>query len=1047
MKIHSSFISKSRSAAVLLGLGSMFAAGLALTAAPAELETLEKQFREVPMEARRCTGPLFWMHGDESRAQLEGELAKVAEGHNGIFTAEPRPHKDWLGEGWYRDLGICLDFARKNDLSMIIYDDWWWPSQMMGGRVPPEYGSKRLNAVAATVEGPQALAADGYGDARLVAVIAGRIAGEGEAVDGASLVDLTGSVRDGKLTWPVPAGKWRVMKFTWEFLGKRGGQQKYISVDGASPDCVDWFIKTVYQPHYDRFGQDFGKTIVGYFYDEPETQGDWGSDVPKLIAERKLDLKKLLVAYKFKLAGEEQASAWYAYLDSFAESWGRTMYGGMSRWCREHKVYSMGHFMEHNNDFFSRTLCAGNMMQLQKYSDMGGIDLVCCQLYPGQRKEGVYQMPKIASSISHVYGKPKDLAFCEIYGGYFQKLTYPEMKWLADWHQVRGVNFLIPHSFNPRAPYDGDYPPYFYNGGQEPRWPLYRVWADYNNRLSTLLTDGRHVAPVAFLHLGQSLHAGANMRPEKMTSVLQDALFDCDWLPYDAWEGQAGLAGREITLHQESYRVLVLPAAEVIPYPTLLKARRFFENGGVVVAYGMLPSKSATLGHGSQEIAALRESLWGPAAAPGLGRCKTSAAGGISYFLPAEPTPEDIQKVLGADAGIHPALEVAAGDTGRWLHVLHRQKAGSDVFLVCNQNHQGAARTFRFKIAAAGEPECWDAMRNEITTPSYRRLDARTVEVEMTLEPSESQILVFQPQKRHLPARLDGACPPAWPSIPVARQPVPAVSVEAPVGGPAAERYPLEGCQWMWHPEDREAAGAVGFRKTLELPADRKVKAARFMLTADNEFTLFVNGRQVLARPEDFESWRRLEKVDLAPYLVPGKNQFAILGNNTLPGPAGLIGRYVVEFADGEPMTGCIDATWKVSRPVPDGWMKPGFADEAWPLAKAVAAYGAGPWGRLEKRQSPKCVSPVKADPFDGRCEIPADWMKPQTRVFLELEDLRPEAAARVTVNGQDAGGFIGRPFRLEVTALVKPGANTLRIEPFAPVSARLVRESQTAGK
>ena len=110
----------------------------AAVAAEPTLATLERQFRELPMDARRLTGPLYWMHGDETKAQLEGELAKVLEGGNGIFTAEPRPHKDWLGEGWYRDLGICLDFAHAHDLKMIIYDDWWWPSQMKGGRVPPE---------------------------------------------------------------------------------------------------------------------------------------------------------------------------------------------------------------------------------------------------------------------------------------------------------------------------------------------------------------------------------------------------------------------------------------------------------------------------------------------------------------------------------------------------------------------------------------------------------------------------------------------------------------------------------------------------------------------------------------------------------------------------------------------------------------------------------------------------------------------------------------------------------------------------------------------
>ena len=49
------------------------------------------------------------------------------------------------------------------------------------------------------------------------------------------------------------------------------------------------------------------------------------------------------------------------------------------------------------------------------------------------------------------------------------------------------------------------------------------------------------------------------------------------------------------------------------------------------------------------------------------------------------------------------------------------------------------------------------------------------------------------------------------------------------------------------------------------------------------------------------------------------------------------------------------------------------------------------------------------------------------------MDDVAPEAAARVTVNGKDAGGFIGRPLRLDVTRLLQPGTNTIRIEPFAP--------------
>ena len=126
-----------------------------------------------------------------------------------------------------------------------------------------------------------AFSAPGYAS-NLVSVVAGRVV-EGEAIDPVSLVDLTASVRDGVLTWSAPAGLWRVMKFTWRFNGTRGGQQKYVSVDGADEACTDWFIRTVYQPHYDRFKADFGKTIG-------RTQ-DWKKAYVSLLAGQAIDLE------------------------------------------------------------------------------------------------------------------------------------------------------------------------------------------------------------------------------------------------------------------------------------------------------------------------------------------------------------------------------------------------------------------------------------------------------------------------------------------------------------------------------------------------------------------------------------------------------------------------------------------------------------------------------------------------------------------------------------------------------------------------------------
>ena len=867
---------RQRTRLFFLGLmGAAMASGAVATAEP-DWPALERQWRELPMEARRLTGPLFWLHGDESKERLELYLAKVAEGGNGTFTAESRPHSDWLGDGWFRDLGVCLAAAKKQNLTMWIFDEKWWPSQGIGGKVIPQYAAKRLVATATDLQGPSEVFVDGHVGDRYVATLAGRITADGK-VDGASLLDLTPFIKYNTLNWQVPAGQWRLMKFTHQRapgLGQHGGKQ--LSVDGASKECVDWFLEKVYQPHYDKFKADFGKTISGFFYDEPETRGDWGTELNRVLAEWRVDWKKAYVAYKFELAGEEQTAARFQYVDALAEAWGRTMYGGMTAWCHRHGVKSIGHFMEHGGLYLHPDFCAGDMMRLQRYSDMGALDAVFDQFVQGKRETRdtpVWQTPKLASSVSHAFGKPDDVTMCEIFGARGQNLTYPEMKWWADHMQVSGVNFLIPHSFNPRAPRDTDCPPYFYMDDYEPRWPLYRVFADYTSRLSLLLAGGRHVCPVAVLFSGNAKQAGRMIAPEQISESLQDALFDCDWLPCDVFERDAKLSGREIALRQERYRILVVPPVEVISHATLAKAKRFFDNGGIVVGYGFLPSKSATPGKTGADIIALRDAIWGNATEPSPAARNTNAGGGRAYFLGEKPAPEELQQALTGDGHIHPTLEVAGGATDHWLHVLHRVKSGRDVFLVCNQNHEGGSRHFKFRVTAAGEPECWDAVRNETASVPFRRVTDRVVELSLTLEPNESVLLVFQPGKSPHPPRLDATAKPIRDAIEIARQPNP------PATPPAA------------------------------LPA------------------------------------------------------------------------------------------------------------------KGVT------------------VSPLKsADPFRGRCVVPADFKIASCRVCLEMDELPvPEQSAAVTVNGVFAGGVIGKPFRLDVTARLKPGENTVEIAPLAPKAARLV--------
>ena len=930
----------------------------AVSAGEPPITTVEKQFRELPMEAKRLTGPLFWLHGDESKERLEMYLGKVAESGNGCFTAESRPHNDWLGEGWFRDLDICLQAAKKHDLKMWIFDEKWWPSQGVGGKVPARYAAKKLAAEAVLTEGPAPFLATGHAGERYIATLAGQLDAEGK-IKGASLIDLHECIKEGKLSWQAPAGKWKVMKFT-HTQAPGLGQNGQVSVDGASRDCTDWFIRTVYQPHFDRFGKDFGKTIPGFFYDEPETKGDWGTELNATLKEWNVDWKKAYVAYKFGLSGEDDVAARYQYMDALAETWGRVMYGGMTDWCHKHKVISMGHFMEHDYLYVNRDYCAGDMMRLQKYSDMGALDLVCQQMYPGSRPPDVYQTPKLASSITHVFNKTDDITMCEMFGAYGQDITYPQMKWLTDQMQVRGVNYMIPHSFNQRAPFDGDCPPYFYNGGFEPRYPLYRVYADYTSRLSLLLSGGRHVCPIAVLFSGTSKQVGKMVTPEDMTSAIQDSLYDCDWLPFEVFESTAQLKAKEVALHRERYQVLVVPPVEVIPYATLAKVKQFFDQGGIVIGYGFLPGKSATLGKTTADIAALCKAIWGDASKPGTTACLKNNQGGKSYLLPEKPSAADLSQALTKDAALPPALEVVEGDTGNWLHVLHRVKSGREVFLVCNQNDQGAARKFKFRTTAQGTPEVWDAMRNELNSVACKR-DGKNTEFSLTLEPLESVLLVFQAVTRPLPLRGGDKTP--------------------------KREFPL-----------RDAQAAAG----TSPPAKFVVVKATYGVPGDAQRSRDV--RELLQKIIDAGE-RRL----LVARLAQGDD------------PAlGVVKTLVAECTAGDKritLTGTDPQTLALN-------------GRQSPLDQELIRLAAG---------RHFTASPVTADPFAGTCSLPADLDLAKSRIYLELDTLTPEEAASITVNGTHAGGFIGKPFRLEVTKFLKPGANSITITPFAPKSAKLV--------
>ena len=403
----------------------------------------------------------------------------------------------------------------------------------------------------------------------------------------------------------------------------------------------------------------------------------------------------------------------------------------------------------------------------------------------------------------------------------------------------------------------------------------------------------------------------------------------------------------------------------------------------------------------------------GTACRPGGSCCRTSAAGGRSYLLDEKPTTAQLQQVL-AQSGIHPTLEVLAGETGGWLHVLHRVKAGQDVFLVCNQNHQGAARQFKFRATAAGEPECWDAVRNEITSLPFRRTAASQVEFSLTLEPLESLLIVFSPKRQPRPLRIEAVARPLGEPIIVTRDAnaTPPEPVTARLKPPA--RPSLKGAKWIWFPEGNPAVKAPVaeryFRQTITLPADRKIKKASFVATADNAFELFVNGKPGGANDLTGGDLSAATAFDITKQLHAGANVLAVDATNggDEPNPAGLVGRLVIQFEQGPPLIGITDKTWKTTQREEKGWTELTFDDSAWVAAMELTTYGGPPWGLLNERQF--TIGPVKAaDPFRGHFSLPADVRATKCRLCLEMEAL-PDDSAAVRITARMPAASSGGP-------------------------------------
>ncbi|MBL7076441.1 MAG: HEAT repeat domain-containing protein [Kiritimatiellae bacterium] len=202
-----------------------------------------------------------------------------------------------------------------------------------------------------------------------------------------------------------------------------------------------------------------------------------------------------------------------------------------------------------------------------------------------------------------------------------------------------------------------------------------------------------------------------------------------------------------------------------------------------------------------------------------------------------------------------------------------------------------------------------------------------------------------------------------------------AVLLALPCLTPIAQAAPkppsFAGAQWIWHQGAGEAAGTWYLRKRFFFPAGKVVKSARVAITCDNLWTLHVNGKQIGQNDAAANSWRRPQAVDATHALVSEENAISVEGCNTIPSPAGLLVKLIVQFADVDTYELVSDGSWESSDRLEKGWTENRFpGGEHWTPVTIIAPYGGGPWGKVAvhvPKPSPQDIDYPRETAFAGQ--------------------------------------------------------------------------------
>lgn len=457
----------------------------------------------------------------------------------------------------------------------------------------------------------------------------------------------------------------------------------------------------------------------------------------------------------------------------------------------------------------------------------------------------------------------KELVISETFALCGWDVSFEELKWIAEWQYVNGVNLLCPHleAYSLRGLRKRDYPPSLFY--QQSWWNEWRLFNDYFARLGALLTSGKSVTPILLIHPIKSAwiaYNGTNS-PElqqldadflRISEILSDLHLDYHYGDETLLREFGRVENGRFIVGRCEYQMVILPSMLTIDESTVNLLEEFAVNGGKIIRFGDFPGLCQ--GMLSQKTALLKE--------------KTYGFNNIEEF-----------QIL-ADA--MDLRTISISQNAKEIEAIHyRQRDLGDrqcFFLVNHDQKQSFNATIRF-------PNQWTVRRFNPETAALEEIEFHYSENNTVME------LQFLPMQSHVLLLEQASSPYTQLIIPNIRRLLPGNQWN--IEQMDLNSYTLDYCCYQVNQE--EWKGPVPVIKLMELLLRRKEDcqvALRFSFEANldlqcnrelwlvletaAEFEISVNGH--LIQYQDWGWWkdRSFQKVPIKPYVQPGRNEIIL---------------------------------------------------------------------------------------------------------------------------------------------------------------------------